>query len=72
MEASLGNNTQETSTQEKARLLAKVKEDNVEISGMEKRIKELEESCQKVKDSILKLDSEMESGTCKALHYIEI
>ena len=64
LEAALGGDSDESAAQEKARLLVKVKEDNVEISGMEKRIKELEEASQKIKDQISLLDSEMESGSC--------
>lgn len=67
LESSIGSNSEESASQEKARLLAKVKEDNVEISGMEKRIKELEETCQKVKDQMLQLDSEIESGARKIM-----
>ncbi len=65
LEISIGSNSEESCTQEKSRLLAKVKEDNVEITGMEKRIKELEESSQKAKDQIMQLDSEIESGARK-------
>ena len=62
LESSLGSNSVESASQEKARLLGKVKEDNVEISGMEKRIKELEEACQKIKDQMAQIDSEFATG----------
>jgi intraflagellar transport protein 74 len=51
---------QETPQQEKERLLKQVKEDNQEISSLEKKIQELHEKLDKLHDSVHQLDVELE------------
>ncbi|KAJ3334231.1 Intraflagellar transport protein 74 [Blyttiomyces sp. JEL0837] len=47
---------------EKNRLLEQVKEDNQETSAMERRISELEEQAQRIKEALSQLDLELDSG----------
>ncbi|KAJ3038636.1 Intraflagellar transport protein 74 [Rhizophlyctis rosea] len=51
----------EAGPQEKARLLAQVKEDNQETSAMERKIAETEEQIMRTKEEISQLDMEMDS-----------
>ena len=44
---------QESAPQEKARLLEQVKQDNIETSGMERKIAELEDEIKKAKDVLM-------------------
>lgn len=55
----------ESAVQEKQRLLDQVKDDSLEISGMDRRIRELEESKQKMRDQILQIEADNESGSAE-------
>lgn len=63
LESALSLSSTESASQEKARLLERVKEDNAEISGMERKINELEESMSKMKEKISQIDVDLESGS---------
>ncbi|KAJ3020606.1 Intraflagellar transport protein 74 [Thoreauomyces humboldtii] len=52
----------ESGPQEKSRLLQQVKEANQETSGMERKIAELDEHAQKLKEQLSGLDMELDSG----------
>ena len=57
----------ESDAQEKQRLLDQVREDNIEIAGMERRISELEDTINKTRDKMAQYDHEQESGASMVL-----
>lgn len=55
-------NSKDGGPEEREKLLKKVKEDNQEISGMERRIGELDDDCRRMKEQIMAMDGELESS----------
>jgi intraflagellar transport protein 74 len=62
LELALNSLRQESGPQEKQRLLEQVKNDNLETSGMERKITELETEIKQMKDAIAANNSEINAG----------
>ncbi|EGF76616.1 hypothetical protein BATDEDRAFT_92593 [Batrachochytrium dendrobatidis JAM81] len=60
LEESLRMADKESGPQEKARLLEQVREDNLETSGMDRKILELDDQVHKLRDQILQADAELD------------
>nr|KAJ3414893.1 Intraflagellar transport protein 74 [Polyrhizophydium stewartii] len=60
LEESIKTSESESGPQEKARLLEQVKEDNLETSGMERKIAELEEQLRKLREQISQADADLD------------
>jgi intraflagellar transport protein 74 len=60
MEQDLKYLDQDAGPQEKAKLLDQIKEDNLEMAGMERKISELEDQSKKLQQQIAHLDQAIE------------